>query len=357
MRILITGGAGFIGSALVRHLIQATDHRVMVVDKLTYSGSLTTLDPVIGSARLTFQLLDICDAPGFARCLGVFQPDAVMHLAAESHVDRSVDGPAAFVRTNIEGTFNLMDQIRQWWTNLDAERAASFRFLHVSTDEVFGSLGAEGVFTEDTPYAPRSPYSASKAASDHLVQAWHHTFGIPVLTTNCSNNYGPYQFPEKLVPLMITRALGQQPLPVYGSGDNIRDWLHVEDHVRGLLTVLERGIPGERYVLGGRCERRNIDVVENLCAALDRLAPRSDGSRHADAIAFVTDRPGHDARYAVDCSRAERELGWRPRWQFDAGMEATVSWYLENAHWLRSIEGARHASQRLGLASTRRQAS
>lgn len=357
MRILITGGAGFIGSALARHLIQETDHQVLVVDRLTYSGSRTTLAPVMGSPRLTFELLDICDAPGMGRCLAEFQPQAIMHLAAETHVDRSVDGPATFVRTNIEGTFNLLDQTRQWWSRLSAVRAEAFRFLHVSTDEVFGSLGAQGMFTETTAYAPRSPYSASKAASDHLVQSWHHTFGLPVLTTNCSNNYGPYQFPEKLVPLMITRALNGQPLPVYGSGDNIRDWLHVEDHVRGLLAVLERGVPGERYVLGGRCERRNIDVVQTLCAALDRAAPRSDGSSHSDAITFVTDRPGHDARYAVDCSRAERELGWTPRWKFEAGMEATVDWYLDNAEWLSSIEGARHASERLGLKVELRRAS
>lgn len=356
MRILITGGAGFIGSALARTLVRETSHEVLVVDALTYAGSMTTLAEVLGHERFGFAKLDIRDAARVDGVFATFRPDAVMHLAAESHVDRSVDAPGAFLATNIEGTYVLLDAALRHFDALEGEARDRFRFLHVSTDEVFGSLGAEGAFTEHTAYAPRSPYSASKAASDHLVSAWHHTYGLPTLTTNCSNNYGPYQFPEKLIPLMIQRALAGEALPVYGSGANVRDWLHVEDHVSGLLAVLERGRPGETYCLGGRAERRNLDLVHTLCAALDLRAPRADGRAHADAIAFVADRPGHDARYAVDCSKAERELGWVRRWGFEDGLDATVAWYLEHRHWLGVVARESYDGARLGLARTGGQA-
>ena len=350
MRILVTGGAGFIGSALVRHLIQDTAHEVIVVDALTYAGSMTTLAEVVGSDRFGFAKIDIRDAARIDGVFAAFRPDAVMHLAAESHVDRSVDSPRDFLPTNIDGTYVLLDAALRHYDRLTGEDRDRFRFLHVSTDEVYGSLGAEGTFSEATAYSPRSPYSASKAASDHLVAAWHHTYGLPTLTTNCSNNYGPYQFPEKLVPLMIQRALNDQSLPIYGNGENVRDWLHVEDHVRGLMAALASGTPGETYCLGGRAERRNIDLVNTLCTALDARAPRDDGRSHADAIEFVTDRPGHDARYAVDCARAEQTLEWERTWTFEDGLDATVAWYLEHRYWLRAVMQERCDGERLGLS-------
>ena len=303
MRVFVTGGAGFIGSALVRHLIRNSPHEVLNLDKLTYAGVLESLDEVADDSRYRFVQGDICDRALVRRLLGEFQPDVIAHLAAESHVDRSIDGPADFIETNIVGTFSMLEQALDYWRGLDPERQASFRFHHISTDEVFGSLGEDGYFTETTPYDPRSPYSASKAASDHLVRAWGHTFGLPVLVTNCSNNYGPYHFPEKLIPLVIIRALGGQELPVYGDGSNVRDWLYVEDHARALATVFEQGQPGETYNVGGNSERTNIEVVRAICAALDQRQPRSDGRSYAEQIRFVPDRPGHDQRYAIDAGK------------------------------------------------------
>ena len=350
MRILVTGGAGFIGSALVRSLINGSDHEVLVFDKLTYAGTLSSLAAVAGSERYRFVQADICDARAVSDALTAFRPQVVAHLAAESHVDRSIDGPAAFIQTNVVGTFTLLDQALQYWRGLPDEEQARFRFHHVSTDEVFGSLGDEGAFSETTPYDPRSPYSASKAGSDHLVRAWGHTYGLPILVTNCSNNYGPYHFPEKLIPLTIIRALAGQTLPVYGDGLNVRDWLFVDDHARALQIVLERGRPGETYAVGGGAERRNIEVVTAICATLDRVRPRSDGRSHAEQIVHVADRPGHDRRYAMDASKIEAELGWRPAVTFEAGIEMTVSWYLENGDWWRSILDRDNATERRGVA-------
>ena len=350
MRILVTGGAGFIGSALVRNLINGSDHEVLVFDKLTYAGSLSSLAAVAGSERYRFVQADICDARAVSDALTAFRPQVVAHLAAESHVDRSIDGPAAFIQTNVVGTFTLLDQALQYWRGLPDEEQARFRFHHVSTDEVFGSLGDEGAFSETTPYDPRSPYSASKAGSDHLVRAWGHTYGLPILVTNCSNNYGPYHFPEKLIPLTIIRALAGQTLPVYGDGLNVRDWLFVDDHARALQIVFERGRPGETYAIGGGAERRNIEVVTAICATLDRVRPRSDGRSHAEQIVHVADRPGHDRRYAMDASKIEAELGWRPAVTFEAGIEMTVSWYLENGDWWRSILDRDNATERRGVA-------
>ena len=349
MRILVTGGAGFIGSALVRHLIANTDHEVLNLDKLTYAGSLSTVEAVAENPRHRFVRGDICDADMIAELFEEFRPDIVTHLAAESHVDRSIDDPDAFIRTNLVGTYTLRAQVRAWWrTQPDAARA-SFRFHHISTDEVYGSLGDESRFTEDTPYDPRSPYSASKAGSDHLVSAWGHTYGLPVLITNCSNNYGPYHFPEKLIPLTIAKALGGEALPVYGAGANVRDWLHVEDHVRALEAVFERGAPGRTYNVGGDAERRNIDVVETICATLDRRRPRADGRAYREQIAFVADRPGHDLRYAIDASRIREELGWAPRETFESGIERTIAWYLANEDWWRA-RVANDAAIRRGVA-------
>ena len=349
MRFLITGGAGFIGSALTRLLIQDTLHEVLVLDALTYAGSLSTLTEVRDNGRLRFVRGDIRDGALVARLLEEYRPDAIFHLAAESHVDRSVDEPGAFLATNVEGTFVMLGAAARYHATLAGPKKARFRFMHISTDEVFGSLGATGEFREDTRYDPRSPYSASKAASDHLVAAWHHTYGLPTITTNCSNNFGPYQFPEKLIPLMIARAVAGEPLPVYGSGQNVRDWIHVEDHARGLLAAWEHGVPGESYLFGGRAERTNIEIVQAICSALDLRAPRPDGRPHGDAITHVADRPGHDARYAVDCSRAERELGWTRNGSFEDALAETIDWYLANDAWVRAVDRSGAATQRRGL--------
>ncbi len=351
MRILVTGGAGFIGSALVRRLIGQSDHEVRVYDALTYAGVESSLAPVSASNRYGFVKADICDAEAVGRALAEFKPHVVAHLAAESHVDRSIDGPGAFIQTNLVGTFVMLNQVLGYWRGLgDAEKAA-FRFHHISTDEVFGSLGEEGFFTETTAYDPRSPYSASKAGSDHLVRAWGHTYGLPVLVTNCSNNYGPYHFPEKLIPLIIIRALNGEPLPVYGDGSNVRDWLFVDDHARALQAVFERGVPGQTYNVGGNAERRNIDVVRTICSILDRLSPRSDGRPYAEQITFVTDRPGHDQRYAIDASKIRDDLGWTPSVTFEQGIEQTVAWYLENTDWWGDILGTRYRTERLGVSN------
>jgi dTDP-glucose 4,6-dehydratase len=346
MRIFVTGGAGFIGSALVRHLIENTTHEVLNFDKLTYAGTLSTVERIAGSNRYHFVQGDICNAQAVRAAIAEFQPEIVTHLAAESHVDRSIDGPGAFVQTNIVGTYTMLAEARGYWLGLDDDGKAAFRFHHISTDEVYGSLGDTGLFTEDTPYDPRSPYSASKAGSDHLVSAWGHTYGLPVLVTNCSNNYGPYHFPEKLIPLMIAKALAGEPLPIYGAGDQVRDWLYVEDHVRALQAVFERGAAGRTYNIGGHNERQNIEVVCTLCTILDRLAPRADGHPYADQITSVADRPGHDKRYAIDAGRIERELGWTPVETFESGIEKTVRWYLDNEAWWRPLVTARAAERR-----------
>ena len=350
MRILVTGGAGFIGSALVRHLIGETSHEVLNLDKLTYAGVLSSLAPIDSSPRYRFVQGDICDGPLVARLMAEFQPDVIAHLAAESHVDRSIDGPGEFVQTNVVGTFTMLQQALGYWQGLDEARKAAFRFHHISTDEVFGSLGEDGFFTEETAYDPRSPYSASKAGSDHLVRAWGHTYGLPVLVTNCSNNYGPYHFPEKLIPLIIIRALGGEPLPVYGDGSNVRDWLFVEDHARALRTVFETGVPGETYNVGGNSERKNLEVVHAICAALDEYSPRADGKPYKTQITFVTDRPGHDQRYAIDASKIRSELGWEPQETFERGIAKTVRWYLENRDGWGDILAGRYDTGRLGLA-------
>lgn len=347
-RIIVTGGAGFIGSAVIRLLLAETDAFVVNVDKLTYAANLASLPDTAGSNRYVFEHADICDGESMRRIFATHQPDAVMHLAAESHVDRSIDGPGEFIQTNVVGTFRLLDAARGYWMDLPADRKAAFRFHHISTDEVFGSLGAEGFFTETTAYGPNSPYSASKASSDHLVRAWHETFGLPTVLTNCSNNYGPYQFPEKLIPLMILKGLSGQPLPIYGKGDNIRDWLYVEDHARALVLVLEKGRVGESYNIGGFNERTNIDVVKTICALLDERHP--GGAPHEKLLTYVADRPGHDQRYAIDATKIERELGWRPRETFESGIRRTVDWYLDNKPWWQAVLDGSYKGERLGLA-------
>ncbi|HVR90004.1 MAG TPA: dTDP-glucose 4,6-dehydratase [Novosphingobium sp.] len=349
-RILVTGGAGFIGSAVVRQLIAETSAEVCTLDALTYAGNLASLGDAARSSRHHFRHADICDAAAVAGAFALFHPDAVMHLAAESHVDRSIDGPADFIRTNLVGTFTLLEAATAYWRGLDSEARDAFRFHHISTDEVFGSLGAEGAFDETTPYDPRSPYSATKAGSDHLVRAWFHTHGLPVLLTNCSNNYGPCHFPEKLIPLVILKALAGEPLPVYGDGSNVRDWLYVEDHARALRRVVDAGTPGETYCIGGNSERTNLQVVEAICAELERLRPRADGQPYRDQIAFVADRPGHDFRYAIDAAKLHRDLGWEPRESFESGIAATVRWYLDNEDWWRAVQSGSYRGERLGLA-------
>ncbi len=346
MKLLVTGGAGFIGSAVVR-LAVARGHDVVNLDALTYAACLANVAPVADSPLYAFEQVDIRDRPALDRVFATHRPDAVMHLAAESHVDRSIDGPAAFIETNVLGTFNMLEAARSYWEGHG--KPAGFRFHHISTDEVFGSLGAEGQFTEDTPYAPNSPYSASKAGSDHLVRAWHETYGLPVVMTNCSNNYGPYHFPEKLIPVVILKALAGAPIPVYGTGENIRDWLYVEDHADALLLVLEKGRLGRSYNIGGENEATNIELVRSLCAILDELRPGNHP--YAEQIAFVTDRPGHDLRYAIDPSRMREELGWRPSVTLDEGLRKTVAWYLENEDWWRALLDRDGVGERLGVAS------
>jgi dTDP-glucose 4,6-dehydratase len=346
MRVVVTGGAGFIGSALVRHLVLEKDYEVLNVDALTYAGYLPSLKAVEGKPNYRFLQANICDSQTMADAIDSFRPDRIMHLAAESHVDRSITGAADFIQTNVIGTFTLLEAARAYWSGLEDEARDAFRFLHVSTDEVYGSLGDEGLFTEETPYDPSSPYSASKASSDHLAKAWQRTYGFPVVVSNCSNNYGPYHFPEKLIPLTILNALAGEKLPVYGKGENVRDWLYVEDHARALDLIAERGRVGETYNVGGRNERKNIDVVRRICAVLDQLVPAN--RPREELIEFVTDRPGHDARYAIDATRLETELGWRARENFDTGIEKTVQWYLDNEWWWRPLR-ERYAGERLGL--------
>jgi dTDP-glucose 4,6-dehydratase len=349
MKVLVTGGAGFIGSAVIRHILSQTGDSVVNVDKLTYAGNLESLAAVSGSERYRFEQVDICDQAALERVFAAHRPGAVMHLAAESHVDRSIEGPAAFVQTNIVGTYTLLEACRQYWQGLTGAARDAFRFHHVSTDEVFGDLdGPEGLFTESTPYAPSSPYSASKASSDHLVRAWYRTYGLPVLLTNCSNNYGPYHFPEKLIPLMILNALEGKPLPVYGRGDQVRDWLYVEDHARALCQVMARGRLGETYNIGGHNEKSNLQVVESLCDLLQELAPVAQ-RRYRDLITFVQDRPGHDHRYAIDAGKIERELGWAPRETFESGLRKTVQWYLDNQTWCARVQDGSYQRERLGL--------
>ncbi len=346
-RFLVTGGAGFIGSAFVRHALAATDHHVLVVDKLTYAGNLDSLAPVKNHPRFKFVRADIADAAKMRAALADFQPDVILHLAAESHVDRSIDGPAEFVQTNVVGTFVLLQQALAYWRALPSGKAERFRFHHVSTDEVFGSLDAEGLFNEDSPYRPNSPYSASKAASDHLVRAWHHTYGLPVVISNCSNNFGPCHFPEKLIPLTILNALEGKPLPVYGRGENVRDWLYVEDHARALLLIAERGRIGHGYNIGADCERSNIAVVRAICALMDELTPDAVGPRER-LITFVADRPGHDLRYAMDARKIRQELGWAPQETFETGLRKTVAWYLTNRAWWERIRSNVYRGERLG---------
>ncbi len=355
MRFLVTGGAGFIGSAVVRHLIADTRHEVVNLDKLTYAGNLDNLAGVADDPRYRFERADICDPSAIRRIFEDHKPDVVMHLAAESHVDRSIDGPGTFLETNVTGTFVLLEAARRHWAALQdlndgGEAKARFRFHHVSTDEVFGSLGAEGFFHEDSPHRPNSPYSATKAASDHLARAWHHTYGLPTVASNCSNNYGPYHFPEKLIPLVILNALEGKPLPVYGTGANVRDWLYVEDHARALVEIATRGVIGESYNVGGWNERRNIDVVEAICDLVDEMAPSTTAGARRRLITFVTDRPGHDGRYAIDAGKIKRELGWEPRETFESGLRKTVRWYLDNRAWWGRIRSGVYRGERLGAA-------
>ncbi len=350
--ILVTGGAGFIGSAVCRFIVQHTNDRVINLDKLTYAGNLLSLSEIADSDRYTFVQADICDREAVEHIFDKFKPDLVMHLAAESHVDRSIDGPGEFIQTNVVGTYSLLEAARKYWKSLSAEQAQNFRFHHISTDEVYGDLhGTDDLFTESTPYSPSSPYSASKAGSDHLVRAWHRTFGLPVVVTNCSNNYGPYHFPEKLIPLMILNALAGKPLPVYGNGNQIRDWLYVEDHARALYKVVTEGVVGETYNIGGHNEQQNITVVREICKLLEELAPEKKQTglkNYADLITYVTDRPGHDVRYAIDASKIEKELGWIPQETFESGLRKTVSWYLQHESWWSSVLNGSYRLERLG---------
>lgn len=349
MKILITGGAGFIGSAVVRHIIEHTQDHVCNIDKLTYAGNLESLRSIENHSRYQFKQIDICDRVALNEVFESFQPDCVMHLAAESHVDRSIDGPAAFIETNIVGTYTLLEAARQYWLTLDDAKKSAFRFHHISTDEVYGDLaGTNDLFTETTAYAPSSPYSASKASSDHLVRAWERTYGLPTIVTNCSNNYGPYHFPEKLIPLMILNALDGKPLPIYGDGQQIRDWLYVEDHARALYKVVTEGKVAQTYNIGGHNEKANIEVVKTICRILDELKPRNDGKHYADLITFVKDRPGHDLRYAIDASKIQRELGWVPKETFESGIRKTVEWYLNHLDWCRNVQDGSYQRERLG---------
>lgn len=350
MKILVTGGAGFIGSAVIRYIISATQDSVVNVDKLTYAGNLDSLISISDSERYAFEQVDICDADELTRVFTEHQPDAVMHLAAESHVDRSIDGPSEFITTNIVGTYTMLEIARQYWQNLDKDKRASFRFHHISTDEVYGDLeGTTDLFTETTAYAPSSPYSASKASSDHLVRAWQRTYGLPTLITNCSNNYGPYHFPEKLIPLVILNALDGKALPIYGKGDQIRDWLYVEDHARALCKVVTEGIVGETYNIGGHNEKQNIEVVRTICTILDELQPHANSQPYKSLISFVKDRPGHDLRYAIDASKIDNELNWTPEESFETGIRKTVEWYLDNLEWCRRVQDGSYQRERLGV--------
>ena len=352
MKIIVTGGAGFIGSAVIRHIIQNTNNQVLNIDKLTYAGNLESLKEVDQHPNYQFKQIDICDTEQITTEIDAFQPNAIMHLAAESHVDRSIDGPAAFIQTNIVGTYTLLEATRKYWMGLEAEAQQNFRFHHISTDEVYGDLeGTTDLFTETTSYAPSSPYSASKASSDHLVRAWHRTYGLPVIVTNCSNNYGPYHFPEKLIPLVILNALDAKPLPVYGNGQQIRDWLFVEDHARALYKVVTEGVVGETYNIGGHNEKQNIEVVKTICKILDELKPQANGQAYESLITFVKDRPGHDLRYAIDATKIQNELGWTPTETFETGIRKTVQWYLNNLDWCHRVQDGSYQRERLGVNS------
>lgn len=350
MKILVTGGAGFIGSAVIRHIIKNTDNEVLNIDKLTYAGNLESLKDVDQNSRYHFSQTDICDRKALDGCFGDFQPDVVMHLAAESHVDRSITGSAAFIETNIIGTYHLLEATRSYWNGLKESKKENFRFHHISTDEVYGDLdGTDDLFLETTPYAPSSPYSASKASSDHLVRAWNRTYGLPTMVTNCSNNYGPYHFPEKLIPLVILNALEGKPLPIYGQGDQIRDWLYVEDHARALYQVVTQGVVGETYNIGGHNEKQNIEVVKTICTILDELRPQANHRPYESLITFVKDRPGHDLRYAIDASKIAKELGWKPEETFETGIRKTVEWYLNNLEWCHRVQDGSYQRERLGV--------